>query len=81
MRIEVDVDITTLFKISDTGYTREMTLPEIENWARDKLRSVTIMVKEGGTEPKPVLATFKLRGIRFTPEDRTEVSSDGGSGC
>lgn len=80
MKITVDVDINTLFQISDSGYTREMTLPEIEKWVRERLRSVQILIKQGGSEPKPVRATFDLKQIRFIPNEQEEVTLIGDDG-
>lgn len=68
MRIDVSIEIKTTFTHSDTGYTRNMTLPEIEKWAKDKVRSLTVYLQEGGTDPKQVSAEYVIKEIRFTPE-------------
>lgn len=70
MRIEAVFAIEVPFQVSDTGYTRTMTLPEIETWAKERMRSITVLLKEGGTEPKAVAATISLQQIRFTPDDQ-----------
>lgn len=68
MKIEVVTKISTVYVVSDTGYTSNMTLPEIEKWAKDHIRSVQLLIKEGGTEPKVVPAQFDIEQIRFTPD-------------
>lgn len=68
MRIQVVTTISTEFVIDDAGYTSTMTLPEIEKWAKDRLRSVSVLLKQGGTEPKLVQANFKIEQVRFTPD-------------
>jgi hypothetical protein len=68
MKIQVILDIKTNFVVSDTGYTRNMTLPEIEKWANDKARTLTIHIQEGGTDPKPVRSEMTIRAIHFVPE-------------
>lgn len=68
MRIEVVTTISTTFVVSDTGYTSNMTLPEVDKWAKDRLRSVQVLIKEGGTEPKVVQSQVKLEQVRFTPD-------------
>lgn len=67
MRIDVDVQLSTLVMLSDTGYTNNMTLPEVEKWAKDRIRAFQLLLKEGGTEPKVVQAAFEIRKILYTP--------------
>lgn len=69
MRINCSFDISTVFTVSDSGYTRNMTLPEIEKWAKDHMGSITVLLKEGGGEPKPVRAKMRLAGVTFIPDE------------
>lgn len=69
MKIQVVCDINTVFVISDTGYTRDMSTSEIEKWAKDKMRTVQVLLQKGATEPKAVHAKFVIREVRFTPDD------------
>ena len=69
MQIEVVTEIRAIFVISDNGYTRDMSLPEIEEWARRKLNNVTILTQDGTQTPKPVTAPVKeLVKVIFTPD-------------
>lgn len=68
MRIEVIAEIKTNFVITDNGYTSNMTLPEIEEWAKSRLECVQVHIKEGGLNPKHVRADIKLERLVFTPE-------------
>lgn len=68
MKIQVIIDIITPYVLTDTGYTSNMTLPEIEQWAADRVRSLQVFLKEGGLEPKPVNASFRTKAIHFVPD-------------
>lgn len=71
MRIEVVMEIKTHFVVSDTGYTSSMTLPEIEKWAKEKIRFVDVYLKEGSTDTKMVKADKTLIKVVFTPEEKS----------
>jgi len=70
VRIEVVTEIKVVHVVSDTGYTSKMTLPEIEEWAKRRIDAVTVFMREGSLEPKPVRADKKVIKVIFTPDEK-----------
>jgi hypothetical protein len=56
----------TLEKSGDYAVEHKATLPEFFDWAKDQTRYLTVLIKEGATEPKPVRATITVKSVTVT---------------
>lgn len=52
----------------DSGdYMGNATIPEFFKWAEEQGRNLTVLVKEGTLDPKPVQARISVQGVTLLP--------------
>jgi hypothetical protein len=68
--MQVDLILSIKAKLTlDGGYNRLDALPDIERTVQDKVRTMTVLVKQGALEPKPVQAVITLESIQLSELD------------
>lgn len=61
-RIRYQLEITATYEESG-DYMRNANLEDFLEWAQDETRYLTIMVKRGAGQPKPLRASIKVTQV------------------